>query len=83
MRKKFQYLLAFTAFSIIYGPSFAQQVKLPTTSADIAGVPAGTVMTKEYVETIAQFAYLWGWPLVNNLNRSLAVAKLPEPGRIC
>ncbi|MGB7285189.1 MAG: DUF1254 domain-containing protein [Candidatus Acidiferrum sp.] len=39
-------------------------------------------MTKPFVETVGRLAYLWGWPLVNNLNRALAVANLPEPGRI-
>jgi hypothetical protein len=39
-------------------------------------------MTPEYVATVARFAYLWGWPLVNNLNRARAVEKLPEPGRV-
>ena len=39
-------------------------------------------MTKEYVQTIARLAYLWGWPLVNSSNRALALEKLPEPGRL-
>jgi hypothetical protein len=46
------------------------------------GTPANTVMTPEYVATVGRFAYVWGWPLVNNLNRALAVEKLPEPGRV-
>jgi len=37
-------------------------------------------MTREYVQAIGRLAYLWGWPLVNNLNRASAVEKLPEPG---
>ena len=48
----------------------------------IAGTPSGTVMTPEYVAAVGRFAYLWGWPLVNNLNRSLGVRDLPGPGRI-
>jgi hypothetical protein len=52
----------------------------PTSHA--AGTPASTVMTPEYVAMVGRFAYLWGWPLVNNLNRSLAVKDLPGPGRI-
>jgi hypothetical protein len=48
----------------------------------IAGTPAGTVMSPEYVATVARFAYIWGWPLVNNLNRSLGVKDLPGPGRV-
>lgn len=62
--------------------TFAQQVRQPEAAFEIKGTPSGTIMTKEYVSTIGRMAYLWGWPLVNNLNRSIAVSKLPEPGRI-
>lgn len=51
-------------------------------AAEIGGTPPGTVMPNTYVETVARLAYLWGWPLVSNLNRSAAMANLPEPGRI-
>jgi hypothetical protein len=54
----------------------------PKPTEDIAGTPADTIMTPEYVATVGRFAYVWGWPLVNNLNRALAVEKLPGPGRI-
>ena len=39
-------------------------------------------MTLEYVAAVGRLAYIWGWPLVNNLNRSLGVKDLPGPGRI-
>ena len=29
---------------------------------------------------VGRFAYLWGWPLVNNLNRHTALTSVPEPG---
>jgi hypothetical protein len=48
----------------------------------IAGTPAGTVMTPEYLAAIGRFAYIWGWPLVNNLNRSLGMTSVPAPGRL-
>jgi hypothetical protein len=48
----------------------------------LRGTPSGTVMPKGYVEAVARIAYIWGWPLVNNLNRSLSIKDLPEPGRI-
>jgi hypothetical protein len=51
-------------------------------ATQIAGTPAGTVMTTEYAATLARFAYVWGWPLVNNLNRSIGVKDLPGPGRV-
>ena len=59
---------------------FAQQVPLPKTAADVPGPASGTVMTKEYVQTVGRMAYLWGWPLVNSANRALAFSKAPEPG---
>jgi hypothetical protein len=59
-----------------------ERAPIPKPTEDIAGTPAETVMTAEYVATVGRFAYIWGWPLVNNLNRALAVEKLPGPGRI-
>ncbi len=49
---------------------------------EFEGTPPDTVMTPAYVELVGRLAYFWGWPLVNNYNRSLGVAALPEPGRI-
>jgi hypothetical protein len=60
----------------------AQQVQQPKTAAEIQGTPPDTIMTKEYVDAVGRIAYIWGWPLVNNLNRALAVKDLPQPGRI-
>ena len=60
----------------------AQQVPQPKSSADVPGTPEGTVMTKEYVEIVGRLAYIWGWPLVNQLNRRAAFSQVPEPGRI-
>lgn len=48
----------------------------------ILGTPANTVMTPEYVAAVGRFAYLWGWPLVNNINRSLGMKDVPAPGRL-
>jgi hypothetical protein len=36
-------------------------------------------MHAEYAKTIARVAYVWGWPLVNMLNRSTTITKAPEP----
>src|SRR5262252_3835472 len=66
----------------ISGSAQAQQVPPPRSAADVAGTPAGTVMTRAYVEMVGRMAYIWGWPLVNHFNRAAAFAKLPEPGRI-
>jgi hypothetical protein len=52
------------------------------TAAEIAGPVPGTTMTKEYVQAVGRMAYVWGWPLVNMGNRSIAFSKLPAPGLI-
>lgn len=56
------------------------QVPAATRAQELKGTPPGTVMTKAYVQAVARMAYVWGWPLVNNYNRSQAIAKLPGPG---
>jgi hypothetical protein len=62
--------------------AWAQQVPAPRSSADVPGTPAGTIMPKDYVVMVARSAYLWGWPLVNQLNRRATFARVPEPGRL-
>jgi hypothetical protein len=58
----------------------AQQVPIPTTAAQVPGPASGTTMTTAYVQSVGRVAYLWGWPLVNFINRSIAFSKAPEPG---
>jgi len=58
------------------------QEPIPTSAAQVPGPAPGTTMTKEYVQAVGRMAYIWGWPLVNMGNRSVAFCKLPEPGLI-
>ena len=51
-------------------------------TAEIVGTPAGTIMPRSYVTSVGRMAYVWGWPLLNNLNRAKAFARVPEPGRL-
>ena len=62
--------------------AWAQQVPAPQSAADVPGTPPGTILPKDYVVMVARSAYLWGWPLVNQLNRRATFAKAPEPGRL-
>ena len=39
-------------------------------------------MTKDYVRMVARVAYVWGWPMVNQINRRASFAQVPEPGRL-
>jgi len=68
------------AVAMLVGSAQAQQVPIPTTAAQVPGPASGTSMTKEYVQTVGRMAYVWGWPLVNSVNRSIAFSKAPEPG---
>jgi hypothetical protein len=40
----------------------------------------GVMMPPGYVKAIAQFAYIWGWPLINMVNRRAAITQAPHPG---
>src|SRR4029453_10325777 len=70
------------ACALVCTPLQAQQVPIPTTAAQVPGPPSGTAMTTAYVQSVGRMAYLWGWPLVNSVNRSIAFSKAPEPGLI-
>lgn len=58
------------------------QVPAFKSAKDVPSTPKGTVMTKGYVKAIGRLAYLWGWPLINQLHRRASFAKAPEPGRL-
>lgn len=63
-------------------PAQAQQAATPTAPAAAANVtqPAtGIQMHPEYARTIAQMAYVWGWPIVNMLNRKTKITQAPYP----
>src|SRR6516162_8116764 len=58
-------------------------VSSPTASERVKPLPGtapNTVLSKEYVQMIGRFAYLWGWTMVNSFNRRTAMAYVPEPG---
>ncbi|MCE4223330.1 DUF1254 domain-containing protein [Methylobacterium sp. C25] len=43
---------------------------------------SGIVMHPDYARTIAQMAYVWGWPIVNMMNRKAAITRAPFPGHL-
>jgi len=49
-------------------------------ATEIHGTAPNTALSKEYVQMVGRFAYLWGWPMVNSFNRRTAMASVPEPG---
>jgi hypothetical protein len=60
----------------------AQQVPAPKSPVDVPTMPAGTIMTKDYIGMVGRIAYVWGWPMVNQVNRRASFAQVPEPGRL-
>jgi hypothetical protein len=75
-----QHLLVALLGTLVGTIAQAQQVPIPTTAAQVPGPASGSAMTTAYVQSVGRVAYLWGWPLVNFINRSIAFSKAPEPG---
>ncbi|BFG78258.1 DUF1254 domain-containing protein [Paraburkholderia terrae] len=42
--------------------------------------PPGILMHPEYAKVIARMAYVWGWPMVNMINRNARITQAPHPG---
>jgi hypothetical protein len=53
-----------------------------TAAADVTEPATGIVMHPEYARTIAQMAYVWGWPIVNMMNRKARITQAPHAGRL-
>ena len=76
-----QLTAAFLATSLVGGPSaFAQQAPAAPTVADLPRPSAEVTPYPAYIETVARSAYVWGWPMVNMLNRRATITQAPEPG---
>lgn len=71
---------AVTIASVIAAVDTAQAEKAAPSS--ITQPATGIVMQPDYARVIAQTAYVWGWPLVNMMNRRALFAQAPHPGRL-
>ncbi|MCU0070473.1 DUF1254 domain-containing protein [Pseudomonas koreensis] len=57
------------------------QAAQETSSPSPVTLPAsGVLMHPEYVKAIARMAYLWGWPMINMINRNDTITRAPHPG---
>jgi hypothetical protein len=54
----------------------------PLSFAEVTKPANGVVMPEGYARAMAQFAYLWGWPLVNMVNRRASITQAPAAGLI-
>ena len=60
----------------------AQQVPFPETATAVTAPASGVTMQPDYAKAVGGMAYIWGWPLVNQINRRTAITQAPEPGRL-
>ena len=51
-------------------------------SIEVTPPASGVIMQPGYAKTIGRMAYVWGWPLVNMINRNASITTAPEPGRL-
>ncbi|WP_156545700.1 DUF1254 domain-containing protein [Cupriavidus sp. D384] len=81
--------LTLASLSALPGAAAAAESKGPTQAASgAAGMPAakavqppaGLPMHAGYAQVIARMAYVWGWPMVNMLNRFARITQAPHPG---
>jgi len=72
-----------TIFACLFGicAAVAQQaqVPLPNGPAEVTQPADGVLMPPAYVKAMAQMAYVWGWPMVNQFNRRENITKAPYP----
>lgn len=63
-------------------PTSAQPTPSEASAAGITQPVPGVVMQPGYTRSFGQSAYVWGWPMVNMLNRNAALTQAPHPGRL-
>jgi hypothetical protein len=60
-------------------PALAQQTPAPSFQ-DLSQPAAEATPHPAYVRAVARSAYIWGWPMVNMLNRRARITQAPHPG---
>src|SRR6478752_3538904 len=58
------------------------ELSSPRKASAVTTAATGVMMHPAYAEAIGRIAYIWGWPLVNMMNRRAAVTEAPQPGRL-
>jgi hypothetical protein len=49
---------------------------------DLAQPSPDVLAHPEYARAVARMAYIWGWPMVNMMNRRAKITQAPHPGRM-
>ena len=63
-------------------PAYAQQVPFASSPAEVVQPSTNVVINLEYARALGRMAYIWGWPMVNQMNRRMAITQAPEPGHL-
>jgi hypothetical protein len=61
-------------------PALGQQASSPRSFEDLSRPSAEVTPHSEYIKAVARTAYLWGWPMVNMINRRATITQAPKPG---
>jgi hypothetical protein len=62
--------------------ALAQQTPAPPSFQDLSQPSAEATPQESYVRAVARTAYIWGWPMVNMLNRRTRLTQARHPGRL-
>jgi hypothetical protein len=56
------------------------EISIPHDASEVTIAATGIDMHPEYAKTIGRMAYIWGWAIINQMNRRSAITKAPKPG---
>ena len=68
MQTRTLFALSLLVLGVVERAATAQQVPIPTKLSDVTPPATGIVMHPEYAKAVGRFAYIWGWPMVNQMN---------------
>ncbi|MGD9511745.1 MAG: DUF1254 domain-containing protein, partial [Geminicoccaceae bacterium] len=80
MKTALSQLTAVLLATALTGGSAALAQQTPRTFADLSRPSSDATPHAGYVRAIARTAYVWGWPMVNMLNRRARITQAPHPG---
>ncbi|MFV3307996.1 DUF1254 domain-containing protein [Pseudomonas sp. NY15181] len=73
--------LSAALLTLTFGVPLSQATEqAQSATVQITQPATGVLMHPEYAKTVARMAYLWGWPMVNMINRNEKITKAPHPG---
>ena len=74
--------VAVSTASVAVTTTTAQAQHVFATASEVTEPATGIVMFPAYAKAVAQMAYIWGWPIINMINRRAAITQAPQPGHL-